>query len=69
MNNLHLIYFSKDDNLKTITLNVYENDELIIKVEGIRKVLKNMFYKSLLLEFDDDTKKYFDYCTNRIFSP
>lgn len=67
MNNLHLIYFSKDDNLKTITLNVYENDELIIKVEGIRKVLKNMFYKSLLLEFDDDTKKYFDVASYELF--
>ena len=69
MNNLNLIYFSKDDNdnNSTITLNVYQNEILITRIEKIKKVLKNMFHKSLLLEFNDDTKKYFDIDSYELF--
>lgn len=67
MDNINLIYFSKAEKNCTITLNVYHKDELIIKIENIKKVLKNMFDKSLLLEFNDDTNKYFDIDSYELF--
>lgn len=57
---LKFIYFSKNKKDKSLILNVYENDNYILKVENIKKVLQNIGQKGLLLEFNNNQKKYFD---------
>lgn len=66
MTKLKLIYFTKDENNKKYTLNAYENNELINKVENIINVLQKITDKRLVLELDNKQKKYYDIDYNEL---
>lgn len=63
---MKLLYFTKNENSQDFILNVYENDTLINKIENIKNVIKNVVDKRLLLEFDNNQKKYYDIDSNEV---
>lgn len=60
MTDLFAIFFLKDEKSNMLTLNVYENDEVVLKAEKVKRVIESIPQKSLLIEFNDGVKKYFD---------
>lgn len=63
---LKFIYFSKNEDTDAFSLNVYENDDLILKIEQIKGVLKYIPSKYILLEMKNNKKQYFDIYSNEL---